>query len=222
MPRKKFHKKRRRGSMIRYTGSGLGKSSPLPKVFKFSTKYAETQIDLNAGAGGLMVSHLFAANGLYDPNVTGVGHQPLGFDQIMPMYDHYRVIGSRIRATFSNADTSYSQIVGIHLQDNTTVSETSIDPLIENGMTRWTKVAPEGSGGCVKTLQMNFSNKKFFGKAASSGDKYLGTISSNPTELAYFRLCCQPDHANDTGSVRCTVEIDYIALLTEPGNLAQS
>lgn len=223
MPRRQKKRRRnRRRAMVRYTGSGLTNSSPLPKVFKYTCKYSDTQIDLNPGAGGLLVSHLFACNGLYDPDISGAGHQPLGFDQLMPMYDHYRVIGSRIRVTFSNHDTTYPQIVGIHCQDNTTVSEGSVDPLIENGRTRWTKLATEGSGGSVKTLQYNWSAKNFFGKSSLNGDRYQGTVSANPTEMAYFRLFAQPDHANDSSAVRCTVEIDYIALLTEPHNFTQS
>lgn len=229
MPYKRKYKKRtkrrpryRRRALVQYSGSGLSQASPLPKVFKFKTKYVETQVDLNAGVGGLMVSHLFSCNGLFDPNITGGGHQPLGFDQLMPMYDHYRVIGSRIRATFSNHDTTYPQIVGIHIQDNTVISEGSVDPLIENGMTRWTKLATEGSGGSVKTISQNFSTKAFFSSASSASDKYVGTIVSNPTEQAYFRLFAQPDHGNDTSTVRVTVEIEYIALLTEPRNLTQS
>ena len=39
---------------------------------------------------------VFSGNGLYDPDVSGVGHQPLGFDQWMTLYNRYRVYASRI------------------------------------------------------------------------------------------------------------------------------
>ena len=36
-----------------------------------------------------------------DPNHTGVGHQPLYFDQLMTIYNHYIVIGAKITVKFT-------------------------------------------------------------------------------------------------------------------------
>lgn len=221
-PRRRRRRKRRSYSMTRLSGPGLSSTSPLPKVFKWKTKYVETIVGLNPGAAGIMANYLFSCNGLYDPDITGAGHQPIGFDQLMPLYDHYRVIGSRIRATFANTDSTFSQMVGIKIQDNTTVSETDMGILIENGPMRWTTVAALNGGDSVKTLTMNFSAKNYFGKSALSDNDYRGDVSNNPDEQAYFRLVAQPTSANDSGDVRVTVEIEYIAILSEAKNLAQS
>lgn len=228
MPRKRVFRRRRRrrrggNRMIRYTGSGLTKSTPFPKVFLWKTKYVETLVSLNPGIGGTAASHLFSCNGLYDPNITGTGHQPIGFDQLVgTVYDHYRVIGSRIRVTAANNDSSNAQMLLCKVQDNTTISETDVSGLIENGGTRWTTLAPTGSGSNVKTLQMNWSAKKYFGKSSLGDNDYRGNVSANPDEQAYFRLMAQPVNASDTSDIRCTVEIDYIVLLTERKNLGQS
>lgn len=40
--------------------------------------------------------HDFAANGMYDPDITGVGHQPMGFDQLAAIYQRYRVNACKI------------------------------------------------------------------------------------------------------------------------------
>ena len=40
-------------------------------------------------------------NSLFDPNRTGTGHQPYGFDQLSTFYNRYYVTGSKMTVTFS-------------------------------------------------------------------------------------------------------------------------
>lgn len=51
----------------------------------------------------------FRLNSLYDPNFTGTGHQPLGFDQYAALYNYYRVykvdVQVRVTARFGSAVT---------------------------------------------------------------------------------------------------------------------
>ncbi len=128
--------KHRRSSTSSSQSTGYSKRSPLPKKFTFRCRYSEHAISIDGGAAGVVGKHFFRANGLFDPNVTGAGHQPLGFDQLMLMYNHFTVIGSKIRVTFTNTDPNASQICGISLTDDAT---TSINPevYIENGDTTW-------------------------------------------------------------------------------------
>lgn len=68
--------------------------APMPDRFNTSLIYSDTiTIDPAAGALG---SHLFRLNSLYDPDFTGIGHQPRGFDQMMAFYQKYRVYGCKI------------------------------------------------------------------------------------------------------------------------------
>lgn len=41
-------------------------------------------------------------NSIYDPNRTGVGHQPLGYDQWKSFYNRYRVYGVTVRFSATN------------------------------------------------------------------------------------------------------------------------
>ena len=217
--RRRRGRRRRRWRRKRSSGSS---SLPLPKVMKFKSRYFESGLSLDPGVGGTLASYLFSCNGIYDSNITSTGHQCIGFDQVMPFYDHYRVIGARIKATCVNNDTTLPIIFGIKVQDNTVVSETDIGVLIENGLNKYTTIAPQGSGPNVKTLTLNWSAKSYFGKSCFGDNDYRGTISSNPDEQAYFRLMVQPTQASDASAARVMVEIEYIALLTERKNLAQS
>lgn len=217
---KKKSRKRRSTRQIRYTGSGLSKSYPIGKSFKFHTKYVEfLSVDAAASVVG---NYVFSMNGLYDPNYTGTGHQPLGYDQVMPLYDHYTVIGSRARVTFNNSSTSTPQVVCIALRDNTTTIG-NMDQIIENGMCRWTNVGSAGSGQECKTLTLNCSPSKFFGTNVMVGDKYKGSVSSNPTDQVYLHISTiGSNQAVNPNPVYFTIEIEYVAVLTEPKSLSLS
>ena len=52
------------------------------------------------GATTNVIQNQFVANGAFDPNLTGVGHQPRGFDQFMAGYETFTVTGSKISVNF--------------------------------------------------------------------------------------------------------------------------
>ena len=60
--------------------------------------YYEPSFSLT-GTAGVISQYVFSANGVYDPNITSTGHQPLGFDTMMLYYEQYTVIESRITVT---------------------------------------------------------------------------------------------------------------------------
>ncbi len=75
--------------------------------------FADVELDPGAGA---MAAHIFSANGLFDPDITGVGHQPYSFDQWMAVYDHYHVVGAKISVTFlSTQEAAANNHVGVSL-----------------------------------------------------------------------------------------------------------
>ncbi len=53
--------------------------------------------NLAEAAAGAGASYSFAINSAFDPNFTGIGLQPLGFDQYSALYGRYRVLGVRYR-----------------------------------------------------------------------------------------------------------------------------
>ena len=76
----------------------------------------------------------FRANSLFDPDFTGVGHQPLHYDELNVPYDHYTVYGSKITVTVINV-TGSAQVpgtMGIFLDDDTTLTYTTGDQVIES------------------------------------------------------------------------------------------
>lgn len=202
--------------------SSIPRTFPLGNKFLFKTRYVETAQTLDVGIGGVPVTAIYRLNSLYDPFYTGAGHQPLGFDQMMTMYDHYTVIGARARITFSNSDGSNPQLVVAHIKDDISTAY-NVQQVLENGRSKWTTLSPSDGGQAVRTLYMNFSAKKFFSKNVLHENAFSGDVSSNPGEVAYLHLTLAPaDGSTDTTAIYYDITIEYIAVLTEPKTLASS
>lgn len=219
--RKRRYRRKMRSGFTSLSGGGLVSKSPMPKKFLFKTRYCEPIVTIDPSVAGIPATHVFQANSLYDPDYTGVGHQPIGYDQIMPMYDHYTVIGSRIRVSATNTDGGTPQTIVVALKDNVTAIN-DVGRTIENGQCRWGVLSESVAGGATKTLTLGFSANKFFGCNVLDGDKYKGFEGGNPNEGAYFHITVAPLEGVDAASVRCNVTIEYVAVLTEPKVLAQS
>ena len=69
--------------------------SPMPCSFATKLTYS-SNVSINPGAAGTPAAYVYRANGLYDPDLTGGGHQPRGYDQFTPMYNHWTVVGAKV------------------------------------------------------------------------------------------------------------------------------
>lgn len=218
--RKRTYRRKKRTYTRRGKGYQVSKSirAPMPTAFKTKFLYAE-QVVVDPGAG-TVAEHVFSANGLFDPNTTGVGHQPRGFDQFLGiMYDHYTVIGCRLTCSFSNSGSATPVMVFLKLTDNTTTSVNPID-FLESSYCKRTTCA--GNGGSPTTMAINVSPAKFLGRKAMDND-LRGSVSTNPSEMCYIHIgACAVDGITDPSGIGCTVQIEYIVLLTEPKLLTSS
>lgn len=221
--RRRGRKRRYRKRSSRMPASGGGTmtrpSGPLGQKFTFRSNYYDSRLLDPTITGAL--SHVYSLNNLFDPDTTGTGHQPLGYDQLMLMYDHYTVIGARARVTFTNLDPTYSQVASLHLQDNNTTT-TSITTILENGMNKYVHLSPSGGSGSSKTITIGCNVSKFFGRKVLQGDKFHGTITTGPSDQVYLHVTAASVQGVDAGAVSCTIMIQYVAIFSEPHQLAIS
>ena len=196
--------------VAKYTGFGF------PEKIQIKHRYVEN-IGFNAAAGALSVQQ-FRANGMYDPNVTGTGHQPLYFDQLSAIYDHFTVLKSYIKVTASTSSTT-PQIVNIFLNDDSTITPASVESRMEQSSGK-SMLISQGSG--TSSVYLAFDAKKVFGGSVLGNDNLQGTGSADPTEQSLFTITCQ---AQDTGVatlVYTICEIVYVAVWDEVRDIAGS
>ncbi|AXH77724.1 MAG: putative capsid protein [Cressdnaviricota sp.] len=220
--RRRPKRKRRRTTKKkrRYTRLSRAPRRPLPQKFKFRSRYVDLNRNLSSTAGQ-QVTHVYSANGLYDPDRTGVGHQPIGFDQLMPMYDQYTVIASKISVRcVPVAGQQGSCLFGLMAKEDT-VSTNNIEKLMENGNFKWTIVGHNNSYS--RTLSTGFSVKKWFPGSTLANAELQGDVTRNPNEQVCFHVILQENGgAAGTFAVNIIVTIDYIAILNEPKVIDQS
>lgn len=188
---------------------------PLSKSKRVTLTYHDT-FNLDVGAAGVPAHYIFSANGMYDPNITGVGHQPRGFDQLMTFFDHYTVLWSKISVTAVNADNTNGNFVVISVRDSSTTIA-SPDDIMEYPCV-YTSLSAEGSGINNKTISHSVNVSKWLGRPSlMSEDDLRGTTSANPVEQLYFHISSLPAPAGtDTQVVYCRARIIFDAVLTEP------
>lgn len=186
-------------------------------------RYA-TDFTLNPGVGGTTAARIFSANGLYDPDVTGTGHQPLGFDQMQALFNEYLVLGSKIQLKMWNSSTATAlQFVGVRHSNSTTVSGTYTD-LVENGAMKYRNLTPVSAGGKSYAMIVHQCNP---GKMQGVKDlrdevSLRGVGNTNPSSEYYWQIFAGATAGQDTGPVYCQVVLEYIALWMIPQNVAQS
>jgi len=203
-------------------------ATPLfPARFRKRLFYSEIALSKGAVAGACS-SYFFTANGLFDPNITGSGHQPMGFDQMMLMYEQYTVLSAKITVTAINASApSILAACAIYLSPDTT-NITVPSQLIENGfITSWPVLMPVFLVGSSRVLNLDVNIATYMGRnhnkrALVDDPNLFGTVATNPTEQVYFGIVVFDPTLANAVTVDFGVEIEYEAIFWEPRKLTQS
>lgn len=181
-------------------------------------RYNET-ISMNP-ATGVVQAYSYRANSCFDPNQTGTGHQPMGFDSWANIYNHYIVLGSKIKATFHPVNAgAASSCFGIRLDDDGSSSSTYVTDYVESGKCKYAIQPDSYTIQHPRTLKHTFSSAKWFGVRDLIDNKHdLGAlVNANPQDIASYVLFVGPvDESSDLGAWQITVTIDYIVQFSEP------
>lgn len=187
-------------------------------------RYFDPDVELDAGAAS-WAEHSFSTNGLYDPDVSGTGHQPLGFDQFMQFYKKYLVMKCKITVQFVNTDALANQIIGIYTINKDSGNPADLVTIIENGMVKYRILGMELQTPAIRTLTKTcYPNKALNTNKPTSDDQVIGTSSANPVKQMYFRIMAAPQDqsAENPAVVRCSVRMEFTALFFDPIMLTTS
>lgn len=185
---------------------------PFPLQTTTTLRYVETVgLAISSGSG----YYIYSCNGMYDPNITSTGHQPMGFDQLMGIYNHYKVKRSSIR--IKNVSTiNQSLVLTAYVDDDAVVTGVFDAPERPGARTVFgnTSVAP------MPVLTQAWNGALVFGDTLVDRD-HQGGASSNPTEHSYYIIYgYDPNLASATHYIQ--VEIFYTATFWEQKSMAGS
>lgn len=192
-----------------------GLRAPVP--YRLSTKLRySTTLALNPGLGSVPAVHVLSANGLYDPDITGVGGQPRGFDQLMALYDHCVCTYTTIDCLYMPADSETAPMtVAVAARDFTTVG-TSVADYTELSNSAWDTLS--AIQGYKTRVKMNLNPNVYLGRTKPLSDPDLKNSSlSNPTEQVYWHVTATAGFTGgDPGTVAVLTVIEYTVVFIEP------
>lgn len=199
-----------------------GTPSGMTKEKRVSLRYCQ-KVDISTTAG-VLGSHVWRANSLYDPNYTDtVGdHQPMGFDNWADLYNHYTVESATIEAVWgvdSAIDNAYAS--GVYLTDVFTVPYTDHTEFKE--AKKGTVKYCTGRSVTPMKTKSSFDATKFFNITdVKDNVARIGSLTTtNPTEGAFFVTWIQGLNASSE-QFQCVVTIDFNVVFSEPKDLPQS
>lgn len=215
---RRFRKGRARKQLYNRTSVPVGLG--FPKRMVMTHKYC--LIGNVQSTFGVINNYIFSCNSLFAPSSGGSSHQPLYFDQMASIYNHYTVIGSKIFVKFiPRTATQTSGAVGLHINDDTSqVNITDIAAMSEQSQSKMFKLIPAGSNN-VCYMTSKWSAKKTFGGSVLGNDDLQGSATSSPVEQSHFQVFYQ-DLTGSTSTIDFIAEIHYIAVWDELKDIAQS
>ncbi len=224
MPKRKrrYSKKRRKGKRFRrrFRRRKYTRYRSLPAIrtkARVRFRYSDFDIKLESNFGAL-VGHAFCANGCYDPDISGVGHQPYGWDQWAPYFGQYVVTGSKMKA-YITTDGTVNGTCGIYLDDNNVVPP-STSGMIESRRGTFSIINQQRSSAKVRSV---YSPRRFYNitDIKDNIDRLGSAVSANPTEKSFYVVWFQTE-AGFSASIHMIIIIDYIVDFSQPVTVNQS
>lgn len=201
----------------------------LPKTYTCRLKYAE-EVQIDCGSNSY-AEYVFCANDLFDPNVTGTGHQPNGFDELMGFYKTAIVTSSFIKVRPVQIDASYEQLNAYLFIRQSALSTgeafTATSQALE--CEKHSKViviggyAGKSQNWKEDKVFSRWNGKRWFGKGYLPGAREFSCdAGSSPTERCFYRIFNVSVGANNPAAMNILVEIQYTVTFTEEALLPQS
>lgn len=182
-----------------------------------------------AGSSALSTNSLLRMNSLFDPEQTGVGHQPFMYDSLTAIYNRYQVYGASYKLTFTDPNQD-GLLMGVSARDaaNTTASMSgkSVDYIVERRLTNMKSVNNTGSqkaffNGYVNIQQVLGVTRAQYNSAEA--DIYDAAVTASPTESVVLDMfLIDPNALVATASIRIIGTITYYARMFDLDDPAQS
>lgn len=174
-------------------------------------------------ASGLFQTQLMNLNSLYDPDRSGVGHQPLGRDQWATWYNRYRVFKVDYVITFTNLDPDQAANCAIINQNG--VPNYTDDSAFEQPGAYVSMVAPRDGGNSRLKIVGSVYLPRLNGKtpvAYKGNDDTQALMGANPLEVLTQALVVSPVIPASEVNVGYTIKYVYHCELFDPNTLGGS
>ncbi len=196
----------------------------LRTVLPYADQFTLSGTAFSAGFG---TEQSYRLNSLFDPDFTGTGHQPYGFDQITPWYYKYQVDMVEINLTFSDpqGDGLYVGVFLKNFDDTNTLTGASISSALERPNVFLKPLNNTGSQvvkfrKLVKIHQlMGLTPAQY----TNAWQQTAASVTANPSFVGYLSFAVADANATSPAlTCKITVDLKFHCTFWERGNAAPS
>lgn len=221
---RKVGMRRRRGTNRKF---GPKWKNPMVNTSLYRLSYTDSAFVSTPQVGSNYVSdYVFRGNSLYDPDYTGLGVQPYGYDQLTGpagagLFGAYSVFASKIKVHFQPS----TQLSGlkVYLVPTRTTTLGTTDPS-DIRMLPWVKtICHDTTDGSQKqNISHYMSCRKIFPDINPKDDTLKTTYNNNPSVVFYWHVLFDESTQMNEIAVRFDVKITYYCRLTKIDYLNES
>lgn len=217
--RRKYHDTLSRG----IAGSGAG---PFPRRLFTKLIYADERA---LGAEAALATYTYRLNSIYDPDATGVGTQPDGFDTLLGAnnttapYQLYRVRGALVELTIRNVGTPTVNCWVSTRYGNETSPSAYWEALAKHKWCR--QIDSYETDHHMVRFKKYFSIASIVGQSkqtVNSDDNFTALYTGNPAFIANFDIINYPTDGTSTAACRFAIRITYYCELSNCNDIIDS
>jgi len=194
-----------------------------PPYVRRTLRYAQSNVIDVANFG--TSQQVFRANSLFDPDYTGAGHQPNGFDQLIAAYNHFTVLRARLRVRVLQVGSGGGSIepgaLVIAWSDSGTfmASQADYPACIEKrNVLAAAFYGSSTSSGNTFTLTGSLDILKLLRKSQNQLVEMAnlrGSSAANPSE-GYFLEIGLFSFSSNPGAITVISDLEFDSVFTEP------
>lgn len=192
--------------------------TPFPYSRLVKHKYVEQVIFPAAAAPGGPRQYVFSANGTFDPNITGTGHQPIFRDEMAALYKYYVVLASYAKVTFTDSNTT-QQNYGCIVSQDTTFSSNSQTLMEQYGYQKMSTNSQRNYSLTVRGKYDAVKKQKTTFRALIGNTDQQTDAGNNPgvKQQFFYNFWSAPfDTSVTLAAQNAFVEIIYITMWLQP------
>lgn len=218
MPRKKTKARRRRRFRKRRTNNIINRSiaQPIAEVYTCKMVY-NTMVNFT---GLTTKNNIFRGNGAWDPDATGTGDRPYGWDGLDALYQRYRCFGSKIRVIPSN-----QQLVGTSLcvyPHTDSVAESDYGDAISTARSKSTFVVNYARASTVRNYATTAEIMGVNKDRVRDDDLFASANNNVPSQQWYWHVRADTADFSTNVALTAQVQITYYMQWFMPYSLNQN
>lgn len=190
----------------------------VPRWMRVMLPYSEHFKDTLAA--GVIKHQVWSINSIYDPDVTGTGHYPMGYAQWNNLYNRYRVNGFGYKFNFQEISSGSNPVEIFIYIDNQSAAPVDARTMRQKP---YVKQLLLGADNTVRTIKGGTMAYRPFGVTKMhyyNDDYYSALFTASPTRQAYLHVCYLA--ADSTPTVICNTSIRYYVTLYDQNEFPAS